>query len=214
MAPLNMNRFVMFLLFGILCTVIADDVPCRKLGGTCQENILSCNGQYQRALCDGRTTRQCCLSSPESCSSLAKMIACKIKATQKIKLLTINPSGVDDGADAYHNIQDACNGKPSKRSNYTCSEGKSPGGVVCLKPSILRYIYDLGASTKYNFQVNAIAGACHSTTSKHYLGEAVDLELDKGSTRKAQEKSFMDACEAYGGWSHGGTHVHCQIVSP
>ncbi|XP_062614403.1 uncharacterized protein LOC134276149 [Saccostrea cucullata] len=148
----------------------------------------------------------------ESCSSLAKSIACKIKTTPKIELLTKNPSGVDDGADAYHNIEDACNGKPSKRSNYTCSEGNSPGGFVCLKSSILRYIYDLGTSTQYNFQVNAIAGACHTSTSKHYLGEAVDLELDNGPTRKAQEKSYMDACKAAGGWSHGGTHVHCQIV--
>lgn len=61
-------------------------------------------------------------------------------------------------------------------------------------------------------QVNAIAGACHSTTSKHYDGKAVDFQKFGSATEKAaQEKAFRDACTKHGGWSHGGTHVHCQI---
>ena len=60
--------------------------------------------------------------------------------------------------------------------------------------------------------MNAIAGACHSTTSKHYDGKAVDFQKFGSATEKAaQEKAFRDACTKHGGWSHGGTHVHCQI---
>ncbi|XP_062577289.1 uncharacterized protein LOC134239143 [Saccostrea cucullata] len=191
------------------------DRPCKNKGGKCQENRLSCSGSYQRNLCGGGATRQCCIPSSGtggSCSS-AKAIACKIKNSSKISLLRTNPSGVNDGADPHSNIRDACKGKPAKRSSYSCKEGKSPGGTVCLDSRILQYIYNLGTSTKYQFQVNAIAGACHSTTSKHYQGKAVDFQLHgSGSSRSAQEKSFRDACTRAGGWSHGGTHVHCQIV--
>lgn len=62
------------------------------------------------------------------------------------------------------------------------------------------------------FKVNAIAGACHTTRSKYYDGKAVDFQLFGESTdKKAQAKAFVDECTKHGGWSHGGTHVHCQI---
>ncbi|XP_055996960.1 uncharacterized protein LOC130046441 [Ostrea edulis] len=218
MAPLNVKcYFAVFLLIGTFSRVKAGDEACITEGGTCQENDQVCDGKYKTGLCGGGINRQCCLPASDGCSSKVKEIACKIKATSKINLLTKNPSGVEDGADPYSNIRDACDGKPSKRSRYSCTEGTSPGGVVCLKASILHFIYDLGTSTEYNYQVNAIAGACHTSTSKHYLGQAVDLQLDKeptGGRNKKQEKSFTDACKAAGGWTHGGTHVHCQIVQP
>lgn len=50
------------------------------------------------------------------CSSAAAAVACKIKNSSKITLLKINPSRVNDGADPYSNIRDACAGKVAKRS--------------------------------------------------------------------------------------------------
>uniref|UniRef100_K1PCK0 Spore cortex-lytic enzyme n=1 Tax=Magallana gigas TaxID=29159 RepID=K1PCK0_MAGGI len=142
-----------------------------------------------------------------SCSAAAAAVACKIKNSSKITLLKINPSQVKDGADPYSNIRDACAGKVAKRSSYKCDEGQAPGGSTCLDSKILQYIYDLGTSTKYPFQVNAIAGACHKIGSKHYNGKAVDIQLEKNSREKAaQEKAFRDECTKHGGWSHGGDH--------
>lgn len=37
--------------------------------------------------------------------------------------------------------------------SYKCDEGQAPGGSTCLDSKILQYIYDLGTSTKYPFQV-------------------------------------------------------------
>nr|XP_022314023.1 uncharacterized protein LOC111118716 isoform X2 [Crassostrea virginica] len=148
-----------------------------------------------------------------SCSAAVKSVACRIKYLSKISLLKRNPSGVIDGADPYSNIRDACAGRKVKRSSYTCSQGKAPGGTTCLDLKVLQYIYYLGTTSRYRVQVNAIAGACHSRRSKHYAGKAVDLQLfGSKATRRAQEKAFRAACSKRGGWSHGGTHVHCQIV--
>uniref|UniRef100_K1PS19 Uncharacterized protein n=1 Tax=Magallana gigas TaxID=29159 RepID=K1PS19_MAGGI len=139
-----------------------------------------------------------------SCSAAAAAVACKIKNSSKITLLKINPSQVKDGADPYSNIRDACARKVAKRSSYKCKEGQAPGGSTCLDLKILQYIYDLGTSTKYQVQVNAIAGACHSNGSKHYDGKAVDFQLfGSGTAKDAQEKAFRDKCTKHKGWSHG-----------
>ncbi|XP_078334799.1 uncharacterized protein LOC111132676 isoform X2 [Crassostrea virginica] len=191
------------------------DIACVRKGGTCQHILNRCN-KYQRGLCNGGWTRQCCINNnpaSTSCSAAVKSVACRIKYLSKISLLKRNPSGVIDGADPYSNIRDACAGRKVKRSSYTCSQGKAPGGTTCLDLKVLQYIYYLGTTSRYRVQVNAIAGACHSRRSKHYAGKAVHLQLfGSKATRRAQEKAFRAACSKRGGWSHGGTHVHCQIV--
>ena len=57
------------------------------------------------------------------------------------------------------------------------------------------------------FQVNEIAGACHSCTSKHYLGRAVDVHNPSDQT------SYMvTLCEDMGGYGlDEGNHVHCHF---
>ncbi|XP_052675473.1 uncharacterized protein LOC128157124 isoform X1 [Crassostrea angulata] len=191
------------------------DKPCRDKGGKCQQTSVSCRGTYTSGLCGGSASRKCCVpqSGSASCSAAAAAVACKIKNSSKITLLKINPSQVKDEADPYSNIRDACARKVAKRSSYKCREGQAPGGSTCLDLKILQYIYNLGTSTKYQVQVNAIAGACHSNGSKHYDGKAVDFQLfGSGTAKAAQEKAFRDECTKHKGWSHGGTHVHCQIV--
>nr|XP_022336213.1 uncharacterized protein LOC111132676 [Crassostrea virginica] len=189
------------------------DTACIEKGLKCQQISNGCN-QYQSGLCSGGWTRRCCFNTAStSCSAAVKSVACRIKYLSKISLLKRNPSGVIDGADPYSNIRDACAGRKVKRSSYTCSQGKAPGGTTCLDLKVLQYIYYLGTTSRYRVQVNAIAGACHSRRSKHYAGKAVDLQLfGSKATRRAQEKAFRAACSKRGGWSHGGTHVHCQIV--
>nr|XP_022333786.1 lysozyme 3-like [Crassostrea virginica] len=146
----------MFLVVVIIIDVSSTvaDRPCVAKGGKCQQNTLTCSGDYERGLCGGSSARQCCVprSGSTSCSAAATALACKIKNSSKISLLTTNPSGVNDGADPNSNIRDACAGKKVKRSSYRCSEGQAPGGTTCLDAKILQYIYDLGTSTKYKVQ--------------------------------------------------------------
>ena len=59
----------------------------------------------------------------------------------------------------------------------------------------------------FQLQVNEIAGACHSCTSKHYLGRAVDLHNPSG-----QSTYMINLCSNMGGWAQNeGNHVHCQF---
>lgn len=201
---------------GARCCILDNekDLPCINEGGRCQETSIPCD-RYESGKCGGNSNRKCCvpLKGTPSCNVTVVKAACKIRNTQKITLIKVNPSGVNDSADPDSNIRDTCYGKEAKRSSYKCDEGQAPGGSTCLDLKILQYIYDLGTSTKYQVQVNAIAGACHTTRSKHYDGKAVDFQLfGKGTDKEAQAKAFMDECTKHGGWSHGGTHVHCQIV--
>ncbi|RUS86195.1 hypothetical protein EGW08_006041, partial [Elysia chlorotica] len=51
-----------------------------------------------------------------------------------------------------------------------------------------------------------LAGACHSCTSRHYNGQAVDLHND------ARTSEYLRTCESMGGWAQDeGNHVHCQF---
>ncbi|XP_077986981.1 uncharacterized protein LOC144441298 [Glandiceps talaboti] len=119
------------------------------------------------------------------------------------------PSG--DGADAFSNIKDTCNGEMAKRSSYSCSSGIAPGGTVCLQENILKYIKD-SADQFGEVQVNSIAGACHSTPTYHYNGTAVDFQIKTDSPFS----SWMKLCAVRGAVENVGpgdpghsTHTHC-----
>ncbi|KAL4216412.1 hypothetical protein ACF0H5_024138 [Mactra antiquata] len=149
-----------------------------------------------------------------SCSdATAKNYACKLKALADAGTITLwnkHPSGVHDNAYAYNNIRDACLGHAAARSHYTCSTCTSPGapgGHVCLSATLLHYIYAVHQRLGY-IHVNEIAGACHSCTSKHYLGRAVDLHNPSG-----QSSTMLSICTSMGGWGQNeGDHVHCQFT--
>lgn len=144
----------------------------------------------------------------------ARDYACKLLKLADAGTITLwkqHPSGVHDNAYSYNNIRDACNGHAASRSHYTCSECRSPGapgGHVCLSGTLLHYIYAVHERLGY-IHVNEVAGACHSCTSKHYLGRAVDLHNPSG-----QSSTMLSLCTSMGGWGQNeGDHVHCQFTS-
>ncbi|KAK6176768.1 hypothetical protein SNE40_015003 [Patella caerulea] len=154
------------------------------------------------------TSSQCSSSGGGACgSAAAKADACHILSlhnSKKIELWNVHPSGVRDQAFALQNIKDACNGHAASRSSYSCNGCAAPGGHVCLDANLLKYIRTLGDGGYIH--VNEISGACHSCTSRHYRGLAVDLHNDGRSSE------YMSKCVAMGGWAlDEGNHIHCQF---
>ncbi|XP_055867298.1 uncharacterized protein LOC106076586 [Biomphalaria glabrata] len=145
-----------------------------------------------------------------ACPTSAKDKACTLLQKYNsgdLGLAMSHPSGKQDNAYAYNNIRDMCKGLRASRSNYSCSEcktGPAPGGSVCLTDKLLTYLITLVSKGKV--YVTELAGACHSCTSKHYLGQAVDLRL---STRSQE---YINTCKLMGGFGQNeGNHVHCQF---
>ncbi|ESO90851.1 hypothetical protein LOTGIDRAFT_163736 [Lottia gigantea] len=188
------------------CVPNTGDVGCTSISGTCQYTSTSCSGNYQSNLCSGPSTRKCCVTG--SCSGSAS--ACRILALHnsgEITLQNRHPSGVNDGAFPLLNIQDACNGQQSERSSYSCGEcssGPAPGGSVCIDNRVLSYIEAI--AELHSVTITSITGACHSCTSKHYLGRAVDIR------RNGPYSSYVTKCNQLGGRGiDEGTHIHCQF---
>ncbi|XP_038067598.1 uncharacterized protein LOC119737366 [Patiria miniata] len=220
---------------GVKCCFTADsDIECADYNhwqygkvGHCISTSQCPGNTYISNLCPTKSAGiKCCFKKPTdtcsasgSCSQTVKSLACQVQSHSRITLLAnnkhLNPLGADDGADAASNIRDTCNGKPAKLSSYCCSSGCAPGGSVCLSAKALQYLLDV-ANAGYNFQVNAITGACHSTTSRHYRGTAVDLQIFSGSNYAA----WMSKCSAAGAAENLGpgnaghsTHTHCAFYS-
>jgi len=148
-------------------------------------------------------------SASGSCSATQQQKACTLLAkasSGSLDLAKRHPSGVHDNAYAYNNIRDMCDGKQASRSSYSCSTCTTgtPGGSVCLTNNLLDYLIHLVNNGRVI--VNELAGACHSCTSRHYRGEAVDLHNDHRSAE------YLRECTAMGGWGQNeGDHIHCQF---
>eukprot|EP00057_Strongylocentrotus_purpuratus_P027615 XP_011682089.1 PREDICTED: uncharacterized protein LOC100888592 [Strongylocentrotus purpuratus] len=153
-------------------------------------------------------------------------MACQILGNNNIYLLDnnryLNSRGANDGADAASNIRDTCAGRQAKRSSYRCSSGFAPGGTVSLKASVLSYILDVAENGEYNrgakLQINAIAGACHTSNSWHYQGTAVDFQIKSGDP-SYYATSWMSICSSHGAQENLGpgndghsTHTHCAFA--
>ena len=52
-AYINLNK-------SFVSSTVADR-PCVAKGGKCQQNTLTCSGDYERGLCGGSSARQCCV---------------------------------------------------------------------------------------------------------------------------------------------------------
>ncbi|BFZ14401.1 hypothetical protein BsWGS_17440 [Bradybaena similaris] len=143
------------------------------------------------------------------CSRVQQQLACDILNNYRtnLTLATAHASGRTDNAFARNNLRDMCDGKKASRSSYSCSECRSspaPGGSVCIAESVLRYLKTL--LSKGPVKVNEIAGACHSCTSKHYQGLAIDL--DDGP----RDREFTNTCNNLGGYGiDERNHIHCQF---
>lgn len=82
----------------------------------------------------------------------------------------------------------------------TCSN--SPQTPVNISPRIM---YFLQAAAKVtSVQINALTDKCHSSGSNHYLGQAIDLDLQSGSL-----SALLPIAERYGGRKNSeSTHHH------
>ena len=61
-----------------------------------------------------------------------------------------------------------------------------------------------------SFQVNELAGACHTCRSLHYQGRAVDIDPAKS---KAKTQSMIDLCFDMQGFGVNETnHIHCEFA--
>jgi hypothetical protein len=140
-------------------------------------------------------------------------LAQQVLASSRINLLTVNPSGVRDGADPRSNIRDTAAGTSAKRSCY----GNAPCGRVFLSVKMLRGM--LTVANTYSFRVTAIAGASHSPASRHYRGVAFDVDVINARAVNISNpffKAFMQRCRNLGATELIGppslghkTHVHC-----
>ncbi|XP_062577283.1 glycine, glutamate and proline-rich protein-like [Saccostrea cucullata] len=62
----NFQGSILLVFLCVLQSVlVVGDTRCTNKGGTCQSNTITCeNGRYQRGLCRGAASRQCCVPSP------------------------------------------------------------------------------------------------------------------------------------------------------
>lgn len=145
--------------------------------------------------------------------AIANQLLSKVESGQ-LSLMNINPSQVQDDADALQNIQDAAAGRPSMTSSY----GNAPGTPTYLDGRVLTTLDTL--TDKYNLGISTISGASHSEHSRHYDGLAVDINTINGQRVSANHPdlpALMADLKALGvneligphqDPANHGTHVH------
>jgi hypothetical protein len=136
-----------------------------------------------------------------------------LKNCTKISWLPRQVSGRYDGASALDNINQSAAGYAAKRSSY----GTAPGGYVWLDSRMLRAMRDL-AKRGYTFRVTALAGASHSSNSRHYAGLAFDIDQINGQKvgyGNPYWRTFLKRCRELGATETLGpgdrghsTHIH------
>lgn len=138
-----------------------------------------------------------------TCTQQQQQLACALLKSANIKAADTHASGNADDAFASSNLKDVCEGRQARRSSYYCRRGyNSPGGSTCLSTDLLTFMTDL--QTRGSIEIVEIAGACHSRTSRHYSGQAVDLKKD------GREAEYLTKCQETGGWGkEDTTSIHC-----
>lgn len=124
------------------------------------------------------------------------MLARTLLSHPGIKLLDYHVSGRRDEASAEHNLRQAAAGKPAKRSYY----GNAPGGSTELDVRMLRAILIL-LDEGYTFRVTEFAGGSHSSSSRHYVGVAFDIDTLEGqriSYGHPSYRKFLKRCRRLG----------------
>jgi len=157
-----------------------------------------------------RTVTPVVVKSPYQTSTEIAQYLCH---SPNVTWLPRQVSGRVDGATALDNINQAAAGTAVKMSSY----GTAPGGWVRLDPRMLRAMYIL-VNEGYSFRVTSIAGASHSSNSRHYAGLAFDVDVINGVKvmyGSAYYHQFMARCrelgatEVLGPGSRGHSgHVH------
>jgi hypothetical protein len=132
----------------------------------------------------------------------------------------VGPPVRHDGATAQQNLQGAAAGQPVQRSNYA----NAPGGSVSVNQRMQDAMSTLARD--YTFRVTEMAGGSHNTSSRHYLGNAIDVDRINGTPINAQTvnnpviRQFRSRAEAMGATVIGpgddpnhNTHFHVQWPS-
>ncbi|HEY0737152.1 MAG TPA: peptidoglycan-binding protein [Herpetosiphonaceae bacterium] len=148
-------------------------------------------------------------------------LAATIRDSSRITLLTYHVSGISDSpSTARQNIVDTANGLPAKTSSYS-DVGRTS---VYLNTTMLNTMVKLANTYGYTYRVTAIAGGDHSSTSRHYVGVAFDVDMINGSrfsSRTTNVSNFMQRCRDNGatevlgpGDAGHSTHIHCAWPRP
>ncbi|SMH46439.1 Peptidoglycan-binding (PGRP) domain of peptidoglycan hydrolases-containing protein [Rathayibacter oskolensis] len=125
-------------------------------------------------------------------------------------------SGDDPASTALANIRDTAAGQPAKTS---------PGGdagvtSVSLDPAMLDALLKLSTQYGHTLSVSSIAGEDHTSASRHYTGNAVDIPIIDGTfvAAGADHQSVQNACDEMGatltlgpGDEGHSDHVHCEF---
>lgn len=158
-----------------------------------------------------------CAGSSPGVSGRGTGIAKWLSHSPNINWLPRQVSGRYDGASALDNIRQASQGQPAKRSSY----GTAPGGYVRLHPKMLYAMKKL-AQEGYRFRVTALAGASHSSRSRHYAGLAFDIDHMNGMKigySHPHWRTFLRRCRELGatetlGPGDGGHSNHIHVAWP
>ncbi len=100
------------------------------------------------------------------------------------------------GYNAKGNIQDIAAGKLPAVCSYQCASGCTPGGTsgtVTVNSKILDGLINL----PFQFTVTSLTTGSHTSTSKHYTGNAVDIVVSSNNSRVWQEA--RDVLKSNGG---------------
>lgn len=145
--------------------------------------------------------------------AIANELMAKVESGQ-LTLPRSHPSGVtNDGATPFDNIRDTAAGKATLTSGYSDAGGAS----TYLDGRMLNALNEL--SDKYNLSISSIAGADHSSTSRHYAGLGFDINAANGQPINANHPDLaaikadlaaLGATEILGPGDDAGhkTHIH------
>lgn len=189
------------------------EVPC--LPGSCGHEVANRTPFAQNWLdkfggSGGGGTSGCADSNeglvPGDISELAQQLL-DLDARGKIEIDDYYSEGtVSDEADRStprKQLEDLADGKQAKGSTR-CGHDN---GQIKPDAKILQFLVELGGETKYS--INSLFGQCHSSTSLHYQGKAVDFGCSHNIINTADRigqkygvKRNFETCGGHGHWHY------------
>jgi RHS repeat-associated protein len=147
-----------------------------------------------------KSSNQSIVETVKGAISLEQELAQEIKNSGKITFGTLHPSpdsgfSRDDDANANDNINDAAKNEAAKTSPYSHVGSKD----VFLSKDMLVGLIKL--SENYTFNISEITGGKHGSSSRHYIGIAVDINQINGkkvNSSNSDFKQFMSDAKEIG----------------
>jgi hypothetical protein len=181
--------------------------PCALL----RSSISSAGGKYNKDLLESPPAANGSESTDNSASvsGSTKELAQQILDLSRDGKIVISDYSSDPGSDrasrslASQQLEDLAAGKGA-RSTTRC--GFDLPATITPDEKILKFLVDLGQTEKYT--LNSLFGQCHSRTSNHYSGKAVDFgcPLNTGEADRVGQKYGVshnfENCSAHGHWHY------------